>query len=76
MADNASVYDSILVNKPDSSKALPMPRRGDGATAKKRKRCVFGASPNRDNYSVGLMFWLWRNRFVGSYLFFAATSRS
>src|SRR5215470_4330789 len=28
------------------------------------------------HYTVGLMFWLWRNRFVGSYLFFSATSRS
>jgi|RhiMetdeSRZDD1v2_1073273.scaffolds.fasta_scaffold21656_2 hypothetical protein len=27
-------------------------------------------------YAVGLMFWLWRNRFVGSYVFFRATSRS
>ena len=27
-------------------------------------------------YNVGLMFWLSRNRFVGSYLFFSATSRS
>ena len=32
--------------------------------------------PNRGSYTVGLMFWLWRNRFVGSYLFFTATSRS
>src|SRR5262249_35061104 len=27
-------------------------------------------------YTVGLMFWLSRNRFVGSYLFFSAMSRS
>ena len=27
-------------------------------------------------YTVGLMFWLSRKRFVGSYLFFRATSRS
>src|SRR5262249_42926849 len=27
-------------------------------------------------YTVGGMFWLWRNRFVGSYVFFRATSRS
>jgi hypothetical protein len=26
-------------------------------------------------YNVGLMFWFSRNRFVGSYLFFSATSR-
>jgi hypothetical protein len=28
------------------------------------------------SYTVGLMFWLRRNRFDGSYLFFSATSRS
>ena len=32
--------------------------------------------PEEPTYTVGLMFWLSRNRFVGSYLFFRATSRS
>ena len=27
-------------------------------------------------YTVGLIFWLWRKKFVGSYLFFKSTSRS
>ena len=29
----------------------------------------------RDSQAVGLMFWFSRNRLVGSYLFFSATSR-
>jgi hypothetical protein len=31
---------------------------------------------SRDCYTVGLMFWLSRNKFVGSNLFFSETSRS
>jgi hypothetical protein len=33
------------------------------------------AGPGAPGYTVGRMFWLRRNRFVGSYLFFKATSR-
>jgi hypothetical protein len=35
-----------------------------------------GERPRQLAYNVGLMFWLSRNRFVGSYLFLKATSRS
>jgi hypothetical protein len=30
----------------------------------------------RTLYTVGLIFWLWRKKFVGSYLFFKSTSRA
>ena len=38
--------------------------------------CSAGAAALAAVYTVGLMFWLWRNRFVGSYRFFRSTSRS
>jgi hypothetical protein len=44
--------------------------------AKTKSLRIGDAALDRGLYTVGLMFWLWRNRFVGSYLFFSATSRS
>ncbi len=35
--------------------------------------CLYGAATP---YTAGLMFWFRRNKFVGSYLFFNATSLS
>jgi hypothetical protein len=53
------------------------PSRACSCRRSPRNRCVFGRRCNCGcRYTVGLMFWLWRNRFVGSYLFFIATRRS
>ena len=39
-------------------------------------RIKSGHDEQANVYTVGLMFWFRRNRFVGSYWFFNATSRS
>jgi hypothetical protein len=62
MLDTREVPTCLYHNEPRIRQAL-MPQR----RVLRRRQLA---------YDVGLMFWFSRNRFVGSYLFFRATSRS
>jgi hypothetical protein len=68
-----SLQDSGGTNAP-----VPRPCRRHRAIGRHRL-CPAGRADQagaQARYTVGLMFWLWRNKFVGSYLFFRTTSRS
>src|SRR5262249_23150295 len=72
-ASGGSGRTSVQVHKREMYTAKPRTSGVPGSRSSSRSaHCSHGALPL---YAVGVMFWLWRNRFVGSYLRFRSARR-